>query len=87
MRSFPTYGISSGALVWTGDGASTLKQRRKTLPEFLAHKRLPSADKQFTLLNGISHASFQQKNYQMVYRILNAYFTQPAPAYMDTPSY
>ena len=25
--------------------------------------RLPSADKQFTMLNGISHASFQQKNY------------------------
>ena len=24
--------------------------------------RLPSADKQFTVMNGISHASFQQKN-------------------------
>jgi len=44
-------------------------------------KRLPSADKQFTVMNGISHASFQQKNYQMVYQILHAYFTQPAPAY------
>ena len=44
-------------------------------------KRLPSADKQFTVLNGISHASFQQKNYKMVYQILHAYFTQPAPAY------
>jgi pimeloyl-ACP methyl ester carboxylesterase len=43
--------------------------------------RLPSADKQFTVLNGISHASFQQKNYLMVYQILHAYFTQPAPAY------
>jgi pimeloyl-ACP methyl ester carboxylesterase len=43
--------------------------------------RLPCADKQFTVLNGISHASFQQKNYLMVYQILHAYFTQPAPAY------
>ena len=44
-------------------------------------KRLPSPDKQFTVMNGISHASFQQKNYKMVYHILHAYFTQPAPAY------
>ena len=28
---------------------------------------------------GISHASFQQKNYLMVYHILHAFFTQPAP--------
>ena len=187
VRSFLTYGISSGALraalfaqrypdrvarlaldafVWTGEGAPTLEQRRKKLPEFMASKRrpidrkfvysiferdhpdcadrntvdafadailalddsmpngtyidmcsklpvvdpakitvptvvlrgqfdgiasmadlidffvrLPSADKQFTVLNGISHASFQQKNYLMVYQILHAYFTQPAPAY------
>lgn len=46
-------------------------------------KRLPHPDKQFTVLNGISHASFQQKNYLMVYQILHAYFTQPAPAYTD----
>jgi pimeloyl-ACP methyl ester carboxylesterase len=44
-------------------------------------KRLPHPDKQFTVMNGISHASFQQKNYLMVYQILHAYFTQPAPAY------
>ena len=44
-------------------------------------KRLPHPDKQFSVLNGISHASFQQKNYKMVYQILHAYFTQPAPAY------
>ena len=44
-------------------------------------KRLPSPDKQFTVMNGISHASFQQKNYQMVYQILHAYFTQPQPVY------
>ena len=45
-------------------------------------KRLPHPDKQFSVLNGISHASFQQKNYLMVYHILLAYFTQPAPAYV-----
>ncbi|QJR15742.1 alpha/beta hydrolase [Usitatibacter palustris] len=44
-------------------------------------KRLPHPDKQFTVMNGISHASFQQKNYLMVYHILHAYFTQPPPAY------
>ena len=44
-------------------------------------KRLPNPDKQFTVMAGISHASFQQKNYLMVYHILHAYFTQPAPAY------
>jgi len=32
-------------------------------------------------MNGISHASFQQKNYRMVYQILHAWFTQPAPVY------
>ncbi len=189
IRSFLTYGISSGALraalfaqrhpervarlaldafVWTGEGAPTLEQRRKKLPEFMATKRrpidrafvrsifsrdhpdcadartveafadailalddsmpngtyidmcsklpvvdplqitvptlvlrgqfdgiagfddllqffklLPHPDKQFSVLNGISHASFQQKNYLMVYQILHAYFTQPAPAYTD----
>ncbi|HEY6134171.1 MAG TPA: alpha/beta fold hydrolase [Rubrivivax sp.] len=160
--------LALDAFVWTGDGAPTLAQRRKKLPEFLAHKRrpidrkfvysiferdhpdcadkatieafadailalddsmpngtyidmcsklpvvdpmqirvptlvlrgqfdgiagfddllaffkaLPHPDKQFTVLNGISHASFQQKNYLMVYQILHAYFTQPAPAYTD----
>ena len=46
------------------------------------YKRLPNPDKQFSVLAGISHASFQQKNYLMVYHILHAYFTQPAPAYV-----
>ena len=45
-------------------------------------KRLPNPDKQFSVMAGISHASFQQKNYLMVYQILHAYFTQPAPAYV-----
>ena len=44
-------------------------------------KRLPNADKQFSVMAGISHASFQQKNYMTVYHILEAFFTQPAPVY------
>ncbi|HEY9447123.1 MAG TPA: alpha/beta fold hydrolase [Burkholderiales bacterium] len=44
-------------------------------------KRLPNADKQFTVMAGISHASFQQINYLMVYHILYSYFAQPAPLY------
>ena len=44
-------------------------------------KLLPNMNKQFSVMQGISHASFQQKNYLMVYHILHAYFTQPAPAY------
>ena len=43
--------------------------------------RLPHPDKQFTVLHGISHASFQQKNYKMVYQILLNWFTQPKPVY------
>ncbi|MFC7288247.1 alpha/beta hydrolase [Herminiimonas glaciei] len=160
--------LALDAFVWTGEGAHTLEQRRKKLPEFLASnrrpidrayvysiferdhadcaekrvveafadailalddsmpngtyidmcsklplvdpekitvptvvlrgqfdgiaafddlieffKRLPHPDKQFTMLNGISHASFQQKNYLMVYQILHAYFTQPVPVYVS----
>ena len=44
-------------------------------------KRLPNPDKQFSVMAGISHASFQQKNYLMVYHILHAFFTQPEPVY------
>jgi pimeloyl-ACP methyl ester carboxylesterase len=44
-------------------------------------KRLPNADKQFAVMAGISHASFQQMNYLTVYHILHSFFTQPAPVY------
>ena len=44
-------------------------------------KRLPNPDKQFTVMTGISHASFQQKNYLLAYNILHAFFSRPAPAY------
>ncbi len=42
---------------------------------------LPNPDKQFAVMPGIAHASFQQKNYLLVYHILECFFTQPAPAY------
>jgi pimeloyl-ACP methyl ester carboxylesterase len=44
-------------------------------------ERLPNPDKHFAIMPGISHASFQQKNYQLVYHILWSFFTQPAPVY------
>jgi pimeloyl-ACP methyl ester carboxylesterase len=43
--------------------------------------RLPNPDKHFAVMPGISHASFQQKNYALVYHILWSFFTQPAPIY------
>ena len=45
------------------------------------YRRLPHPDKQFTVMAGISHASFQQKNYLMAYHILHSFFTQPEPVY------
>jgi alpha-beta hydrolase superfamily lysophospholipase len=45
-------------------------------------EKLPNPDKQFTVMPGISHASFQQKNYLMVYHILLSFLTQPKPVYL-----
>jgi pimeloyl-ACP methyl ester carboxylesterase len=158
--------LALDAFVWTGEGAPTLEQRRRKLPEFLAsHRRpidrafvrsifardhpdcaeprvveafadailalddsmpngtyidmcsklpvvdpasitmptlvlrgqydgiaafddlleffrlLPNPDRQFSVMAGISHASFQQKNYLTVYHILHAFFTPPPAAY------
>jgi pimeloyl-ACP methyl ester carboxylesterase len=44
-------------------------------------KRLPNPDKQFAVMPGISHASFQQINYLTVYHILHSFFAQPQPVY------
>ena len=43
--------------------------------------RLPNPDKHFAVMPGISHASFQQKNYALVYHLLWSFFTQPEPVY------
>ena len=44
-------------------------------------KLLPNPDKQFAVMPGIAHASFQQKNFLIAYHILHAFFTQPEPIY------
>jgi pimeloyl-ACP methyl ester carboxylesterase len=44
-------------------------------------KRLPNPDKQFSVMSGISHASFHQINYLTVYHILHSFFAQPEPIY------
>src|SRR3546814_11690638 len=44
-------------------------------------EKLPNADKQFSVMAGISHASFQQKNYMLVYYLLANFFAQPEPRY------
>jgi len=44
-------------------------------------RRLPHPDKQFSVMEGTSHASFQQKNYLRVYHLLHGFFTQPEPVY------
>ena len=44
-------------------------------------KLLPHTNKQFSVMRGISHASFQQKNYMMVYHLLHSFFTMPEPVY------
>ena len=45
------------------------------------YRRLPHPDKQFSVMQGISHASFQQKNYLTVYHLMHSFFTQPEPVY------
>ena len=44
-------------------------------------RRLPNPDKQFSMMPGVAHASFQQTNYLMVYAILHAFFSQPVPVF------
>src|SRR5215813_11679060 len=69
--------ITVPTLVMRGqhDGIASLEDLLKFF------EKLPNPDKQFTVMPGISHASFQQKNYLMVYHILWSFFTQPAPVY------
>jgi pimeloyl-ACP methyl ester carboxylesterase len=44
-------------------------------------RALANPDRQFAIMAGISHASFQQKNYLTAYHILHAFFTTPQPIY------
>ena len=57
------------------DGIASIED----LIEFFA--KLPHPDKQFAVMAGISHASFQQKNYLTAYHILHSFFTTPDPVY------
>jgi alpha-beta hydrolase superfamily lysophospholipase len=69
--------VKSPTLIMRGeyDGIASLDD----LLDFF--KLLPSTNKQFSIMEGISHASFQQKNYLMVYQILHSFFSQPVPVY------
>lgn len=44
-------------------------------------RALPHPMKQFSVMQGISHASLQQKNYMMVYHILQGFFEMPEAVY------
>jgi pimeloyl-ACP methyl ester carboxylesterase len=44
-------------------------------------EHLPNPDKQFTVMSGISHASFQQKNHLLAYHVLHGFFSHPALVY------
>jgi pimeloyl-ACP methyl ester carboxylesterase len=69
--------IKAPTLIMRGqhDGIASLQDLMKFF------EKLPNPDKQFTVMSGISHASFQQKNYMMVYHILASFFSQPEPVY------
>ena len=71
--------ITAPVIVMRGefDGIASLEDLIKF------YTALPNMDKQFSIMPGISHASFQQKNYMTAYHILHAFFTQPKPVYLD----
>ena len=43
--------------------------------------KIPSPDKQFSVMPGIAHASFQEKNVAIAYHVLDGFFSQPKPVY------
>jgi pimeloyl-ACP methyl ester carboxylesterase len=43
--------------------------------------RLPNPDKQLVVMPGIAHSSTRSKNWQLVYHVLERFFSQPAPVY------
>jgi pimeloyl-ACP methyl ester carboxylesterase len=69
--------IAAPTLVMRGeyDGIASLED----LLSFFG--KLPNPDKQFAIMPGIAHASFQQKNYALVYHLLLSFFSQPDPVY------
>jgi pimeloyl-ACP methyl ester carboxylesterase len=69
--------ISVPVLIMRGqwDGIASFQD----LANFFA--RLPNPDKQFVVMPGIAHTSTRSKNWGLVYHLLDAYFSQPAPVY------
>ena len=69
--------IQAATLIMRGefDGIASLDDLLKF------YQLLPCSNKQFSIMQGISHASFQQKNYLMVYAILHGFFAMPEPGY------
>ncbi len=69
--------VASATLIMRGeyDGIASLDD----LINF--YRLLPNPNKQFNVMAGISHASFQQKNHLMAYQILHSFFSMPEPSY------
>ncbi len=44
--------------------------------------KLPNADKEFSIIPGIAHATFTQKNFLMAYQILHAFVTRPKAVHL-----
>ncbi|MEI7530985.1 MAG: alpha/beta fold hydrolase [Betaproteobacteria bacterium] len=44
---------------------------------------LPHPDKHFSVMHGIAHASFQEKNVAIPYHILDSFMTMPKPIYSE----
>ena len=44
-------------------------------------KLLPNPDKQFVIMPGIAHASLQEKNHDIVYYLIERFFSQPDPIF------
>jgi len=42
---------------------------------------LPNPDKQFAVMPGISHASLQMKNFEIIFHLIGSYFSQPDPVF------
>jgi pimeloyl-ACP methyl ester carboxylesterase len=70
--------ISVPTLVMRGqyDGIASFQD----IADFFA--RLPNPDKQLIVMPGIAHTSTRSKNWALVYHLLDAFFSQPAPVYV-----
>jgi alpha-beta hydrolase superfamily lysophospholipase len=70
--------VSVPTLIMRGqwDGIASFQD----LANFFA--KLPNPDKQFIVMPGIAHTSTRSKNFALVYHLLDAYFSQPAPVYV-----